>query len=216
MKVKWLGHASFLLTSDRGIKVVTDPYTTGGSINYGEIPETADVVTVSHEHGDHNNASAERGTPVVLRGTVTMRVKDIEFTGVSTFHDTAQGAQRGPNTVFCFVIDGIEVCHLGDLGHVLSDQEISDVGEVDLLLIPVGGNYTIDATVATEICNQLNPRVVIPMHYKTEGCDYPIADAEDFLRGRVNVIRRTDDNEVELRKEYLSQTIETIVLKHAL
>ena len=216
MKVKWLGHASFLLTSDRGIKVVTDPYTTGGSINYGEIPETADVVTVSHEHGDHNNTSAVEGDPVVLNGAGTWKVKGIEFTGVSTFHDMVQGAQRGPNTVFCFTIDGIKVCHLGDLGHMLSDQEISEVGQVDLLLIPVGGNYTIDATVATEICTKFNPRVVIPMHYKTEGCDYPIADAEDFLRGRVKVSRRVDDSEIELSKESLPQNTETVVLKHSL
>lgn len=215
MKVKWLGHASFLLTSEQGIRVITDPYTPEGPLSYGGIEEMADIVTVSHEHGDHNNASAVRGNPKVVRKTGTSRAREIEFTGVSTFHDTGQGAQRGPNTVFCFAIDGVRVCHLGDLGHMLSDQEISEIGKVDLLLTPVGGYFTIDAAVATEICNRLNPRVVIPMHYKTPKCDYPIADAGAFLRGRANV-RRVADSEVELKRGKLPQATETIVLKHAL
>ena len=215
MKVKWLGHASFLFTSDQGIRVITDPYTPGGPLSYGGIEETADIVTVSHEHGDHNNASAVRGNPEVVKGAGTRQLKEVDFTGVSTFHDTAQGGQRGPNTVFCFVIDGIRVCHLGDLGHMLGDRKVFEIGEVDVLLTPVGGHFTIDAAVATEICNKLNPRLVIPMHYKTAKCDYPIVDAEAFLRGRAGV-RRVNDSEVELRKEELSQATATIVLKHAL
>ena len=107
MKVKWLGQASFLFTSDQGTKVVTDPYTPGGPLTYGNITETADVVTVSHEHGDHNNVSAVRGNPEVVKGAGTKQVKGIGITGVGTFHDAAQGSQRGSNTVFCFTMDNI-------------------------------------------------------------------------------------------------------------
>ena len=215
MKVKWLGHASFLLTSEQGTRVITDPYTPRDNLTYGTIEETADIVTVSHEHGDHNNAAAVRGNPEVVKGTGTRQVRGVEFTGVDTFHDTEQGGQRGSNTIFCFAIDDMRVCHLGDLGHILSDQEVSAIGPVDLLLIPVGGHFTIDAARATEVCNRLNPRVVIPMHYKTAKCDFPIVDAEGFLRGRANV-RRADGSEVELKKEGLPQATETVVLKYAL
>lgn len=215
MKVKWLGHASFLLTSDQGTRVVTDPYTPAGPITYGPIQETADVVTISHEHGDHNNAAAVKGNPTVVKGAGTKEVKGIAISGVGTFHDTAQGGQRGSNTVFCLTMDDMRVCHLGDLGHTLSDQEASQIGAVDVLMIPVGGYFTIDAAVAAEVCNKLKPRVVIPMHYKTEKCGYPIADAEGFLSGRANV-RNVNSSEVELKKSGLPRATQTIVLKHAL
>ncbi len=115
MKIKWLGHASFLITSDSGIKIITDPYETGGGLSYGEIKESADIVTVSHDHFDHNNVAAVPGNPQVVKGTA--EVKGIEFKGISTYHDEAKGGQRGKNTILCFEVDGIRVCHLGDLGH---------------------------------------------------------------------------------------------------
>jgi len=215
MKVKWLGHAAFLLTSDQGVRVITDPYAPEERLTYGEIDETADVVTVSHEHGDHANVSAVGDNPQVVRGAGVRQVRGIEFTGISTFHDAQKGAGRGANTVFCFALDGIRVCHLGDLGHALSEQQVSEVGAIDLLLVPVGGNFTIDASVATETCAALNPRVVVPMHYRTEKCDFPIEDVDPFLRGRASV-RTAGDSEVELKKEELPQATETVVLKHAL
>jgi len=215
MKVKWLGHATFLLTSDQGIRVITDPYAPAETLSYGPIEEMADAVTVSHEHGDHNNVSAVRGNPEVVRGAGVRQVRGIEFRGISTFHDAEMGAQRGPNTVFCFALDGMRVCHLGDLGHALSEQQVSEIGAIDLLLVPVGGHFTIDASVATETCAALNPRVVIPMHYRTEKCDFPIQGVEPFLRGR-ECVRRAGDSEIELKREELPQATETVVLDHAL
>ena len=213
MKVKWLGHASFLITSDEGLKIVTDPYSVGGGIDYGKIQEAADIVVVSHGHGDHNNAKAVRGNPEVV--TTSKKVKGIEFKGIPSYHDDAKGKQRGPNTIFCFAIDGVKVCHLGDLGHQLDSKQIAEIGEVDILLIPVGGFYTIDAKVANQVCDKLNPRVVIPMHYKTAKCGYPITPVEEFLKGRKNV-RRLDVSEVEFKKAELPSATETVVLKHAL
>ncbi|MEE8443477.1 MAG: MBL fold metallo-hydrolase [Dehalococcoidia bacterium] len=215
MKVKWLGHSSFLLTSDQGTRVVIDPYTSGGPISYGTIEETAEIVTVSHEHGDHSNVATVKGNPEVVKGTGAKQVSGIEINGVGSFHDAEQGSQRGANTIFCMGIDGVRVCHLGDLGHPLSDQAISDIGGVDVLLVPIGGHFTIDAAAATEVCNKLNPRVVIPMHYKTAKCAFPIEDAQGFLSGRANV-RTVDDSEVELNKAGLPQATETIVLKYAM
>ena len=215
MKVRWLGHAAFLLMSDQGVRVITDPYAPDERLTYGEIDEAADAVTVSHEHGDHANVSAVGGNPQAVRGAGVTQARGIEFTGVSTFHDAEKGGERGANTLFCFDLDGVRVCHLGDLGHALSEQQVSEVGAIDVLLVPVGGNYTIDASVATETCAALNPRVVIPMHYGTDKCAFPIEDVEPFLRGRANV-RRVAGSEIELKKEDLPQVTETVVLEHAL
>ncbi len=215
MKIKYLGHASFLITSATGTRIITDPYQTGDGLGYDEIEESADIVTVSHEHTDHNNASAVRGNPEVIRGVVKRTIKGIEFNGIPTYHDEAGGKSRGENTIYCFEVDGIRICHLGDLGHQLSDKQLAELGKVDVLLIPVGGFYTIDAKVASRICDKLLPKVIIPMHYKTDRCDYPIAGVEEFLRGKKD-IRRIDTSEVELKQGELPESTQIIVLKSAL
>jgi L-ascorbate metabolism protein UlaG (beta-lactamase superfamily) len=215
MKVKWLGHSCFLVTSRDGLRVITDPYVVGGSINYSPIEETADIVTVSHGHDDHSNVSAVQGKPEVVRGNGTKAAKGIQFRGITTYHDASQGTQRGPNTVFCFTIDDIKLCHLGDLGHVLSPGQVNEISTVDILLTPVGGFYTIDASTASQVCDQLKPKVVIPMHFKTPKCAYPIAGVDDFLKGKKNV-RRIDDSEVEFERENLPAATEIVLLQPAL
>lgn len=215
MKIKWLGHASFLITSDNGVRVITDPYSRGGGIGYGPIQETADVVTVSHKHQDHDNVAAVKGKPVVVDAPAAKNLKGIDFRGVSCYHDGAKGAQRGQNIIFCFSVDGVRVCHLGDLGHELDAGKLKEVGEVDVLLIPVGGCYTIDAGQANRVSDAIKPRVVIPMHHKTAKCDYPITGVDDFLKGRKNV-RRMTASETEIKKDKLPLETETIVLQHAL
>ena len=164
MKIKWLGHAAFLITSDSGTRIITDPYKPADDLKYGKIGESADIVTVSHDHFDHNNAAAVKGSPRVIKGTT--EAKGIKFKGIPTHHDEAGGKQRGNNIIFCFEVDGIRVCHLGDLGHPLDDKQVAEIGKVDIVLTPVGGNFTIDARVATEVCDKLTPRVIIPMHYR--------------------------------------------------
>jgi L-ascorbate metabolism protein UlaG (beta-lactamase superfamily) len=215
MKVKWLGHACFLITSRDGLRVITDPYAVGGGINYSSIKETADVVTVSHEHGDHNNVAAVQGQPEVVEGSGTRTAKGIRFKGVATSHDASQGTQRGSNTVFCFTMDGLNLCHLGDLGHVLSPGQVTEIGAVDILFVPVGGFFTIDATVASQVCDQLKPRIAIPMHFKTPKCAYAIAGVEGFLRGRKNV-RKVGGSEVEFECQDLSTGTEIVLLQPAL
>lgn len=213
MKVKYLAHASFLITSGEGIRIVTDPYTPGGGLKYGAIKETADIVTVSHEHGDHNNAAAVIGNPAVVRDNA--EVKNIKINAVHTAHDDKGGSQRGKNTIFCFTLDSINICHMGDLGHMLTDEQFKAIGKVDVLMIPVGGFFTIDATAAAKISDQLKPAVIMPMHYKTEKADFPIAGVNDFLKGRVNV-SRINGSEVELTPGKLPQAPQIVVLKPAL
>ncbi len=215
MKVKWLGHACFLITSKVGLKVITDPYTVGGGIDYSPIRETADVVVVSHDHGDHNNVSAVQGKPEVVKGSSTKIVKGIRFSGIGTSHDASRGTQRGPNTVFCFTIDGLDLCHLGDLGHELSEREVAQIGLVDILFVPVGGFFTIDATAASQVCDQLKPRIIIPMHFKTPKCAYPIAGVEDFLKDKKDV-RKVTGSEVEFDPEDLPTGTQIVLLQPAL
>ncbi len=123
MKVKWLGHSAFVITSDTGIKLITDPYATDDRLSYGEIKESADIVITSHDHSDHDNVASVRGNPEIVRGTT--EIKGIKFRGIPTYHDEAKGQQRGKNTIFCFEVDGAKVCHLGDLGHTLGDKQIA-------------------------------------------------------------------------------------------
>jgi L-ascorbate metabolism protein UlaG (beta-lactamase superfamily) len=215
MKVKYLGHATFVITSNKGVKIITDPYETTPDLTYGEITESADIVTVSHKHFDHGNVAAVKGNPEVVNRAGRSEAKGIEFNGIASYHDEAGGSLRGDNIIFCFEMDGVRVCHLGDLGHRLDDKQLKEIGSVDILLVPVGGFYTIDAKVATEVCDQLKPRVIIPMHYKTEKGLAGISGVEGFLSGKANV-SRPDSSQAEFKPGELPATVQIIVLKPAL
>ncbi|MFH1087927.1 MAG: MBL fold metallo-hydrolase [Chloroflexota bacterium] len=215
MKVKWLGHASFLITSQEGTRIITDPYKVVGGLSYDPVNESADIVTVSHEHGDHNNTAGVAGNPDLVKGPGVTHARGIEFQGIAAYHDASQGKERGPDTIFCFTVDGIRLCHLGDLGAPLSTEQVKEIGKVDIVMLPVGGFYTIDAAVASSTLEALNPRVALPMHYKTDKCSYPIAGVDDFLKGKKNV-RRPGSTEVELTADNLPRASEIIVLQHAL
>jgi len=216
MKVKWLGHACFLIVSDEGIRIITDPYQVGNGINYAPVDESADIVVLTHEHHlDHSNVRAVKGKPEVVRGSVVKKVKGIEFKGIATYHDEAKGVQRGTNTIFCFTVDDIRLCHAGDLGHELTTEQASQIGKIDVLFLPVGGFYTIDANTAGKVVDTLKPKITIPMHYKTVRCDYPISGVDDFLRGKSNV-KRLDSGELGLAAKDLPSAAQIIVLKPAL
>jgi L-ascorbate metabolism protein UlaG (beta-lactamase superfamily) len=217
MKIRWCGHACFLITTDGGVKILTDPYEPGGyggALAYGKIPDEVDLVLISHDHADHNFTQHLKGKPKVVKGAGNHKVKGIEIKGTATYHDTSHGKERGTNVVFCFETDGIALCHLGDLGHPLSDKERSEIGNVDILFIPVGGFYTIDAKTATEVVKKINPRVTIPMHFKTDKCSFPITGVEVFTKDKLNC-KKTGKSEVEVTKTSLPQN-EIWVLEHAL
>ena len=215
MKVKWLGVASFLITSEKGIRIIIDPYKSGGPIKSAEYKGPADIITISHEHGDHNYTALIEGNPQIIRGAKPAEVKGIKFNGLATFHDENLGKKRGPNTVFYFEVDGVRFCHLGDLGHMLSDEKIAQIGKVDVLLTPVGGLWAIDAGTAWDIGNKLHAKVVIPMHFRDERCDFPVATVDDFLKGKKNVIRM-DSSEIEFKAGKLPAETTIILLKPAL
>jgi L-ascorbate metabolism protein UlaG (beta-lactamase superfamily) len=214
MKVKWLGHASFLITSDSDVKIITDPYPQGSGLSYIPINIPADIVTMSHSHYDHNNASSVPGKPELVTGTGLKTVKGISFNGIATHHDQSQGKERGTNTVYCFTVDGIKLCHLGDLGHRLSQEQMAAIGSVDILLIPIGGVFTIDAKMAGTVVDDLKPKVAMPMHYKTAKCDWPLNTIDDFVADRKNV-RKSNVSEMEFKAGELPQNTEIVVLQPA-
>jgi L-ascorbate metabolism protein UlaG (beta-lactamase superfamily) len=218
MKIKWYGHSAFLITSDQGAKIMIDPYESGafgGQLSYGKIKDQVDIVLTSHDHADHNYTKDLPGTPQIVKGSGPKTAKGISMKGISTYHDPSQGSERGANTIFTLKIDNIQLCHLGDLGHLLSDKELAEIGPVDILLIPVGGFFTIDPKEATRVAEQIKPKIVIPMHFKTAKCGFPIAPVEDFLKGKTNT-KRPKASEATFDKATLPQQMEIVVLEHAL
>lgn len=179
MEITWYGHSCFRLR-DKGITVVTDPY--DQSIGYTLPKVRADIVTVSHNHADHNHVSGIKGAPKVVDGPGEYEIKGVFITGIPTFHDKKKGAQRGLNTVFLFEFDSLTVCHLGDLGHVPTQAQVEALNNVDILLIPVGRFGTIGPPQAAEVISLLEPKIVIPMHYKTKGLTIKLASVDNFLQ----------------------------------
>jgi L-ascorbate metabolism protein UlaG (beta-lactamase superfamily) len=164
MDITWYGHSCFRL-SERGVVIVTDP--PSDELGYSRPRIRADVVTISHDHPGHNNRIGFRGGPHFFDGPGEYEVKGVFITGIIAYHDSRRGAVRGRNVIFVFDFDGLTVCHLGDLGHVPTQSQVEALGDVDVLLIPVGGVHTVDASKATEVISLIEPRLVIPMHYKT-------------------------------------------------
>ena len=183
MNIKYLGHASFYLRG-KDAKVVMDPYNPSIGLKF---PKTeADIVTISHEHDDHNYPQGVTGEPLMIDWPGEYEKKGVRVNGFATHHDKEKGKERGGNVMFRVEIDGITILHCGDLGHALSDDTLEAIGDIDILLIPVGGYYTIDAKEAVAVIKQIEPSIVIPMHYKTKAHDDKVfgevAPLEDFLK----------------------------------
>jgi L-ascorbate metabolism protein UlaG (beta-lactamase superfamily) len=218
MKLKWLGHSAFLLTAADGTRLLADPYVTGsydGALSYGRIVEPADGVTISHDHPDHAGYATLPGNPRRVNGTGEFSVGPFTIHGHHTWHDRENGAKRGANVVYVFEADGLRVCHCGDLGHVLSADAAAAIGPVDVLLVPVGGLYTLDAGEAHQVARQLEARVVIPMHFKTSRIGFNIAPVDGFLADQPRVTR-TGTAEVELDADRLPPEPEIWLMDHAL
>ena len=179
MEITWLGHSCFRLRG-KDATVVTDPCDKKTGYNISR--PTADIVTVSHDHPAHNNVSGVAGTPRVIQGPGEFEVSGVLIQGIPTFHDAAKGSERGKNTAYVFEVDDVLVCHLGDLGHVPSSEQVEELSGVDILFLPVGGNSTIDASAAAATVSLLEPKLVIPMHYKTPAAKDDLEPLDRFLK----------------------------------
>jgi len=213
MKITWYGHSCFLFEAKEG-RILTDPF--DATVPYEFPPYPVDIVTVSHDHFDHNAVDRVAGEPTVVKGVGKRVVRGIEFTGIHSFHDDQQGAERGENTIFAFELEGIRIAHLGDLGTPLDGSQLEALGDVRFLLIPVGGHFTIDAGTAAKVVKGLSRvRIVVPMHFKTDRIsDWPIETVEPFANMMENV-RRIGAASVTVAPETLPASREVWVLEHA-
>ena len=221
VQLTWFGHSAFLITSPDGVRVLTDPYP--GNLGYGSRTFVADIITVSHEHFDHNSVASADGDPEVLRGLaggdwaqVEKSLGDVTVYSLGgTYHDGNQGAKRGKNALFIIEAGGLRFLHLGDLGETPTAAVVEKAGRVDVLLIPVGGFFTIDAKEATRVAALFGARVVIPMHYKTKAIsDWSISDESPFLEGQTGV-KRIGSSQVTLDPGNLPKLQEIWVLDPA-
>ena len=178
MDVTWLGHGCFRLRG-RNAAVVTDPYPPAIGLKLSRLE--ADVVTVSHEHENHNYTHVVRDA-YEIRGPGEYEVAGVSVIGVPTYHDSEKGAKHGRNTVYLIEIDDVQICHLGDLGHGLDDADAEAISSADVLLVPVGGRTAINAVQAAEVVRQLEPRYVVPMHYAIPGLKLELDPVDRFLK----------------------------------
>ena len=174
-----MGHSCFRIKGSQAV-IITDPFPPDLGYSLGKL--TANIVTVSHQHPSHSYVRGIGGEPKIIKGPGEYEISGVLIIGVATFHDAEGGSKRGKNTVYLMEVDGVSICHLGDLGHVLTAGQVEEIGDVDVLLLPVGGASTIGATMAAEVIRQLEPKAIIPMHYKTPAVNRELEPVEKFLK----------------------------------
>lgn len=200
LQIRWHGHACFEVTNN--VTIVTDPHD-GKSIGVPTPHVQGDIILVSHDHYDHNSVkTVEKPDSKVIRELEKQTVRNVDIQGLPSFHDEHHGEKRGENIMFKFTVDGVTFCHLGDLGHDLDDDMIDAIGDVDILFIPVGGTFTIDAEGAWKIIKKINPRITIPMHFKIGGLSLPITTVDPFLE-KTTMKQVRVGNEIDIEKEDL-------------
>ncbi len=211
MIITWYGHSCFKLESG-GVVVITDPFPK--KIGLKPFQGKADIVTLSHDHWDHNDTSSIKGNPFIVDGPGEYEIKKIIIQGISSFHDKVEGKTRGQNTIYLIQMDKIRLCHLGDLGHNLSDNQLEKIGQVDILMIPVGGIFTINSQEAPKIINQIEPRIVIPMHYQLPKLKIgaKLEGVEKFLK-EMGISPKPIEKLVVKKKDLVQGETEVIVMK---
>jgi L-ascorbate metabolism protein UlaG (beta-lactamase superfamily) len=213
MIITYFGHSCFRIQDKigpEGINLATDPFDKSIGL---KVPNfEADIVTVSHSHSDHNNSKALRGNPFVVDSPGEYEIKGVMIQGISAKHDDKNGAERGDNVLYRIEIDGIAIAHLGDLGHTLSDEQLDKLDGVDILLVPVGGKYTIDGKKAAEVISQVEPRIIIPMHYKIKGLNLDVESEAKFIKELG--LEPKQEEKLKISKRDLPQEgMELVVLK---
>ncbi|RLE57398.1 MAG: hypothetical protein DRJ40_03575 [Thermoprotei archaeon] len=202
VKVRWHGHACFEISTPE-VTVVIDPHD-GISLGIKKPEVKADIVLISHDHFDHNKDAvvAKPGAEILKMFRGEKEVRGVRIKGIETAHDDVGGRERGKNIVYVITVGEVTFCHLGDLGHILTEDQVREIGAIDVLMIPVGGTYTIGPEEAKSIVKQLNPKVVIPMHYKIPGLQLPLLPVSHFLK-YFEKVKKIDSNEIEITRETL-------------
>jgi len=211
MDITYLGHSAFRI-SGKNATVVTDPFDPKMvGIKFPKVK--AQIVTVSHNHDDHNNVSAIDGVKKVVNGVGEYEIEGISIIGIPSYHDDEKGKKRGKNVIYLIEVDGVRICHLGDLGHTLPKDLVDDIGDVDVLMIPVGGEYTIGPADAEKVVRDIDPNIIIPMHYKIPG----LSDTFSKLEGVDNFlstmgIKQVKENKLTIRPGSLLEEDKMVVI----
>ncbi len=216
MRLTYYAHSAFRVEASDGTQIIIDPYLSGSfdnALRYAPIDETADVVVATHEHDDHAATSTIPGSPRVFVHPTRETVAGVTITGIPVAHDEAGGTKRGKNSVIVLDDGDVRLAHLGDLGHILDATTVEAIGKVDILLVPVGGFFTVDHNEAAAVVDSLDPRIVVPMHYKTDKTDFPISGVEPFLATQRTVIRDAGST-LEAGRAALPAERTVIVLEH--
>jgi L-ascorbate metabolism protein UlaG (beta-lactamase superfamily) len=202
LQIRWHGHSCFGITNE--ITLITDPHD-GKSIGIHAPNVTGDIVLVSHDHYDHNSVkSVEKEGVKVITDTRKRNISNVEIKGIESFHDECCGEKRGSNIIYKFTMEDITFCHMGDIGHDLDEDTVQKIGDVDILFIPIGGTFTLDAKQAWRIIKKVKPRIAVPMHYKIGGLSLPITGIEPFLEENNYEILKVG-NEIDIEKEDLPE-----------
>jgi L-ascorbate metabolism protein UlaG (beta-lactamase superfamily) len=177
--ITWLGHSCFRIRGNQAL-IITDPFPP--NIGYTLGKQTVDIVSISHPHPNHSYNEGITGEYRLVKGPGEYEIAGVLILGMSTYHDAVKGQSKGKNTIYLFEVDGVTICHMGDIGHILGDEVIEEMGNVDILMVPVGGVSTINASMAAETIRKVEPKIVIPMHYKTPKTNRELDPVENFLK----------------------------------
>lgn len=213
MELVYLGHSAFRLRMARGITLVTDPFEKLGNVLMRQV--NAEVVTVSHDHKDHNMLGRIKGEPFVISAPGEYEISGVRITGFPSFHDKEKGKKRGKNNIFLIQMDEIKICHLGDLGHLLSEKLLEEINDIDVLLIPIGGLYTLNPQEAAKLTKDIQPKIVIPMHYGVKALGKNLKDLavpESFFKN-LGVKERVEEQKLTLKKGALPEEMQVFLMK---
>ena len=210
MEIKWLGHSCFLIKGKERT-IITDPYHPSLGYSLGE--PKADIVTLSHFHPGHSYIEGVANNPKQIKSPGEYEIGGTFITGIATFHDSAKGEIRGKNTIYLIEMDGITLCHLGDLGHSLTSQVIEELGVVDVLFSPAGEISTISVDTAVETIKQLNPHIVIPMHYKTDALARNLEPVDKFL-DKMGIHKVEPTPKLSITQSSLPASTQVVVLNY--
>lgn len=216
MHITWHGQACFSISAARskgeGVSICLDPFSEEIGLKMPSL--SCDIVLVTHEHRDHNNVKAIKGSPFVIAGPGEYEVKDVFVQGISSLHDTKEGKERGLNTIYTLEVEGLKLCHMGDFGQKeLQPEQLDKIGDIDVLMIPVGSVYTVDGNMAASIVSQIEPRIVIPMHYKIPKLNIKIEGSDAFLKAMGAKSAETLPKLVIKKKDLVDEETKVIVLK---
>lgn len=209
MKLIWYGHSCFLIKTSNGKRILMDPF--NNNIGYDNNFPKCDLITISHFHFDHSYLENVDNTTKVINEPGLFDINFLTLEGLSTFHDSYNGLKRGPNIIYIFKINDYKICHLGDLGHIPSDIILEKLKNIDILLIPIGGHFSLDGFQAAKLCSLISPKYIIPMHYKTYKTDLYLDDSRNFITSMKH-IEKIKSNTLNISDLNFNNKYQTILL----